>query len=128
MKTVLGTALLLLSTLSVSAQLRVSVQLYGPHADQLVEDCRNISAAGYGDKIALARCLGYLTGLIDGSGIASRQTPKTFPVCIPGEATQSELAKVVVKYGDDHPEYLHQEAANFVNDALKKAFPCSAPK
>lgn len=128
MKINIGAAVLLLCTFSLSGQVRKSVTLYGPHADKLVEACRDISARDSGVSSNYSWCLGFLAGLVDGSEVASRQTPRTFPVCIPLEATIGETAKIIVKYGDDHPEYLHQEAVNFANEALKRAFPCPLSK
>ena len=49
-----------------------------------------------------------------------------FPVCFPSGVNATQLAKIVVKYGDDHPEKLNIGSAAFVIIALQEAFPCPA--
>lgn len=70
-------------------------------------------------------CIGYIFGLVDGSVLGSRGEQQRFVACIPAEAPIGELVKVVVKYGDDHPENLHKHSILFLKDALQHGFPCS---
>ncbi|MGB8581634.1 MAG: Rap1a/Tai family immunity protein [Candidatus Sulfotelmatobacter sp.] len=71
-------------------------------------------------------CMGFIQGVIDSDTIA--HTDKNgHPVgrlCVPAEASERQLAKIVVKYGDDHPQQLHFPAAVIVLLAMKEAFPC----
>ena len=46
------------------------------------------------------------------------------PACIPEEATNFELARVVVKYLNDHPNQLHKSYRLLVMLALEDAYPC----
>jgi Ssp1 endopeptidase immunity protein Rap1a len=50
--------------------------------------------------------------------------PKDNTYRLPDNASVSQLAKVVTKYGHDHPEELNQSALLIVNNAFTRAFPC----
>jgi hypothetical protein len=78
------------------------------------------------DAQALSFCFGYLLGVIDmhnviagGSGHLNETN-----YCIPANASRAQLAKVVVKYGDDHPEELNQAGLILISDAFAHGFPC----
>ena len=45
--------------------------------------------------------------------------------CVPTDASDGQLVKVVTKYLNEHPEELHTDAAGLVANALQDAFPCS---
>lgn len=67
-------------------------------------------------------CLGYLGGSSDAlilfnSGNAPR-------ACLPAGGTHGETQAVVMKYLQDHPEYLHRPALDIVVSALASAYPC----
>ena len=53
-----------------------------------------------------------------------RSTPK---MCLPANSS-SEWPLVFLKYMDNHPNRLHEEAADTVWDAFVEAYPCKAPK
>jgi hypothetical protein len=46
--------------------------------------------------------------------------------CVPESATLFQVAKVVLKYMDDHPSKLDQEFPRLAAQALRLAWPCSA--
>lgn len=72
-------------------------------------------------------CMGFIQGIIDTDTIAHTDEnghPTGPKLCVPAEASERQLAKVVVKYGDDHPEQLHLPAVVIVLLAMKGAFPC----
>lgn len=72
-------------------------------------------------------CMGFIQGIIDSDTIAHTDKnghPVGRNLCVPTEASEGQLAKIVVKYGDDHPEQLHLPAAVIVLLAMKNAFPC----
>lgn len=48
--------------------------------------------------------------------------------CWPNGATPVQIAKIVTKYLDAHPEKLHLPAAQLIYDATYEAFPCPAEK
>lgn len=47
--------------------------------------------------------------------------------CIPEKAPIIQVARVVVKWLREHPERLHELKSVLTEDALKDAFPCTAP-
>ncbi len=65
-------------------------------------------------------CLFYVSGVLDGFQIGDSTTK----ICIPSEASLGELALVVSKYLNQHPERLHNPPQYLVIDALHAAFPC----
>jgi hypothetical protein len=81
---------------------------------------------GHGDAIDLATCNGYVSGVVDGGLVASAGNENgRYPLCVPSEVTRLELVRVVLKYGNDHPEKLHWLAGRLVVEALSTAFPCT---
>jgi hypothetical protein len=71
-------------------------------------------------------CMGYLLGLNDAMNFnnAKLEAPQRI-YCVPPESVTSwQIQLVVIKYLEDHPEKLHEEAVVGVMDALTKAFPC----
>lgn len=106
---------------------RFPTTMFGGHANELVEECRNISPTSQtaDNAVSIADCMGYITGVIDGSVLVAKADPKNLPLCIPVSVTKGQLIKVVVKYADDHPENLHWIAGRFVMAALEQAFPCT---
>jgi hypothetical protein len=65
-------------------------------------------------------CLFYVSGVLDGFQIGDRATK----LCVPSGASLGELALVVSKYLDRHPEKLHNPPQYLIIDALHTAFPC----
>ena len=59
-------------------------------------------------------CVYYVQGIAEGAYF-----------CIPVGVTPPDLAAVVVKYGEDHPERLHLSRGEFVKEAFDKSYPCS---
>jgi hypothetical protein len=106
--------------------------------NELVHACEVAIPTQIEDKdwIEAFYCLGYLSGARAAIGferdinyaesvVRPKQTgPPVFRICIPEEATQDQLAKVVVKYLNDHPERLHEDAFLLVFAAYSDAFPC----
>jgi hypothetical protein len=44
--------------------------------------------------------------------------------CIPSDVNAEQMGRVIAKFGDDHPEKLHEKTFLFAAEALKSAFPC----
>lgn len=81
-----------------------------------------------GDKTAIhdvQRCSLFIVGFADGIAVAKTVHPADGFFCLPDRMSQEELTRVVLKYGDGHPEMLHLTAAVFVMKALGEAYPCS---
>jgi len=81
-----------------------------------------------GDNLKAGECAGYLKGFIEGwdlNGFAS----DGIRLCFPAGVTTGQLAKIVNKYLNDHPEELHLDAANLLIHILSdKDFSCPASK
>jgi hypothetical protein len=70
----------------------------------------------------------YLRGFTDGFGAAliGLNDSKQVAFCPPKEVTVSQMAKVVVKFGNDHPEKLSMPAFLFTLVTLREAYPYQA--
>jgi hypothetical protein len=99
----------------------------GITADALVKNCRNITLldkTGNGNALQAGLCSGYIAGFVDGTYIGKVHGHLPIPYCLPPNVTNDELAKVVIKYADQHPEQLHETAPYFIAKALSVTFPC----
>ena len=84
-----------------------NIPLYYFTGSRLVEICES----GVNGKASF--CMGYIAGVVDST-----------LVCAPVGAELGQLRRVTTKYLQDHPERLHELAADLVADALAQAFPC----
>ena len=70
-------------------------------------------------------CLGFIHG--NGATLDFAQGyygKNDSPYCIPDGVTNGQVAHVIVKYLEDHPERLHESDIGLVFHALRAAFPC----
>lgn len=109
------------------------VAVRGGSAETLLNDCSAVNqmdpqtnAVPAKDVQRIQFCFGYVLGVIDMHSImaAGSGRVKDTNYCIPANASWPQLAKVVVKYGNDHPEVLNQAALILISDAFSQAFPC----
>ena len=70
------------------------------------------------------RCWGFMRAVQALSTFSNDGADSVLNTCIPTESTLSQLVRVVVRYGQQHPEKLHQDAGDFAVNALVNAFPC----
>ncbi len=108
------------------------IKLHGlrlPRAEGLVRDCKGVENMDLDkltvpakDATGIGLCLGYIAGISDIDKLEAVVHDNR--MCVPDDASGTQLAKVIVKYGDDHPEELNEPGAIFVLLALKNAFPC----
>jgi hypothetical protein len=116
-----------------------SITFRAGHGEELVTSCRapDDVERSVGGSIPMkdlleefkrsGTCMGFIQGVIDSDTIAHTDSsghPAGRNLCVPAEASGRQLAKIVVKYGDDHPQQLHFPAAVIVILAMKDAFPC----
>jgi len=114
--------LLLVVLLFSSGQARATrnVFLVG---NKLLEVCEaHISETGSAAKGNI--CVGYITGISDAQGLFVDWRGIKPSWCLPLEATSNQLVRVVTKYLQEHPEYLHLTADGLIGNALKASFPC----
>ena len=81
-------------------------------------------------------CFGFVNGFLEGFDASTLAASKTYAeylesrtsyICIPEEATIGQDIRVIIKWLNEHPERLHEDAGALIFIALKTAFPC-APK
>ncbi len=83
--------------------------IYGPSGAELVADCRNVVLAEQGkgsDGMRSMKCMSYVAGVIDTSSLSAAADTQT-PFCIPIQVHMPQIVKMVVKFGDEHPENLN---------------------
>jgi hypothetical protein len=123
--------LILFFPIGSHAQDYVRVYLRGGNAEDLVNHCAGVvrmegKDAPAKDAPGLSYCFGYISGVVDMrntlNAFSSSSNAATF--CVPDDASITQLAKIVVKYGNDHPEGLNRPALSFVTDALIQSFRC----
>lgn len=109
------------------------IRVHGGGAEALVNDCAAVdrvdtqtNKAPIKDIQGIQYCFGYIFGVVDMRDIltASLPNPKDGAYCIPDNASATQLAKVVARYGNEHPEELNQAALLLVSNAFIKSFPC----
>jgi hypothetical protein len=66
-------------------------------------------------------CSAYVAGIAE---VVTNEDYKGYRACIPWGADVLQLAAVIKKYLNDHPEELHYNGAGIVAKALGLAFPC----
>jgi hypothetical protein len=110
---------------------KVILPYYGGQAETLARDCKLAEKAnldrmvyqGPPDEISrVMYCLGFVGGIVDAETVNGVAQRKRF--CVPDAATGGQLAKVIAKYGDYHPEKLYMPGVWFTFAALESAFPC----
>ena len=76
--------------------------------------------------VGMFRCSGYLAGIVDANAIVSGMRGKPAALfCLPDTGLENEqVIRIVVKYLNDHPEHLHEQARMGAIIALRLAFPC----
>ena len=95
-----------------------------PFADgnELHDECATaIVSSGYYEG---GHCFGMIEAYLQ---LSSQLSPRYFPAhCIPEAVTFGQMAKVVVRYLDQHPEQLHLMATLVIAKATHDGFPCRA--
>jgi hypothetical protein len=81
------------------------------------------AAANREKSIEAGQCIGFLNGFQQMAAMLEPVAGVKL-ACLPDGSTPTQLAKVVVRYLDQHPEKLHLPAAQLVYDATAEAFPC----
>jgi len=111
----------------------VPLHVYGGKAEDLVNECMAVDrmdpATGtvpVKDAQGIGLCFGYLSVVVDVHNVLNVESPNGGSYCIPENASITQLAKVVLKYGDDHPEILNQPAIGLVGFAFVQSFPCKS--
>ena len=136
MRLLIVVIMVILSTYAFSASVvgqDSGAYIRGGSAEDFVNDCAAVDrmdnqakTVPLKDVQGLSYCFGYILGLVDMRNTlnAVMPTARTGSYCVPNNASQTQLAKIVTRYGDAHPEELNQPAIVIVTDALVQSFPC----
>jgi hypothetical protein len=68
-------------------------------------------------------CIGYIGGALDDYALLVSEGNSK--VCVPVGIPTTQLARIVLKYLNEHPDKLHYHGGELVILALSKSFPCS---
>ena len=73
------------------------------------------------EMVSAAGCIGYVQGFREALAVA--KLVGVLP-CVPGKATNGQLARVIVKHLEENPQNLHHAKSAGAYAALIKAYPC----
>ena len=94
--------------------------LAGDHLLEMCEAYISKTNAAKGNE-----CLGYVMGVADAEGSFVDWELMEKRSCIPDkDIKSSQLVRVVTKYLQENPQYLHIAASDLVGNAFYLAFPC----
>lgn len=92
----------------------------------LYQSCRMASqdetSLSANDHVEYASCLMFVTGVTMGFELGSKTR------CVPTGTTNTQLALVVYRFLDTHPELLHYSPGVLTIKAIQQAFACSAKR
>jgi ATP-dependent DNA ligase len=94
---------------------------------EILGACREIaSATSTKDELSEEpRMIGHCAGVIEALMVTSRLYSDGTKFCSPENASTSQGPKVLVKFLDEHPQALNEQAIILVLMAFKVAWPCS---
>jgi hypothetical protein len=96
---------------------------------QVVQRQMNHADLQFDDYILVGHCLGYITGARETYALWSEYSRRSnganpAPVCIPGKATNQELAMVALKYINGNPTKMHERYQLVLLYAFAESYPC----
>ena len=77
--------------------------------------------------IGAAFCLGFIEGAVNGIQVAiavNVEKKEDRPFCVPEGVTNSQKAKILVKYLNENPKLLHKGRLYLTIKAFVEAYPC----
>lgn len=80
-----------------------------------------------GEALKAGVCIGFIDGWLQLAMMLKPPLVSQELFCPPKGVTNQQVIDIVVKYMNDHPEKLHQPAAQILYDAISDSFPCSKP-
>jgi hypothetical protein len=104
-------------------------------ANDILTSCeallRNFKPLG-GEQMSIpnqgAQCANYISAFQGLSALIENNNDgdgRILKICAPPESTLVQFIRIYVNYAQANPRLLHQNAAELVLAALRKAFPCS---
>lgn len=72
------------------------------------------------------QCHGYIQGFLSGVSFGSygSQAENSRMFCVPEGVTSQQIARVAIKFIDDHPRFEHTDALPFMIGIMASNFPC----
>jgi hypothetical protein len=117
-RTIICAAMLALATTSVHA-----AEDYTETANFMLPYCRILATKAAFSSIENAHFSGICDGTVHSIAVMmSERGP--YVACIPGAATVDQVTRVVVRYGELHPEKTHMLFVQFVINAIHDTWPC----
>jgi hypothetical protein len=90
--------------------------------DALIDSCKALALDGDSTSVLAAFKAGICYGYLEGFSWFLVQDGN---ISIPSNVTNKQAALVIIKYGDDHPERLHEDALTFYLQAMEHAWPAA---
>jgi hypothetical protein len=121
MKTTLGALVILAATMAGHPATADSTD---HSANYYLPGCRDFANKQFAKEPFLQ---GECVGILEGSSILSGDLAPVFVYnssCVPDEVTLSQMAAVVVRWFDQHPERWHEDFRALALLALHDAWPC----
>ena len=118
---------------TLTGTLHAAVDTPGESGNAFLRMCSVIDKDDAGktgrEKMQEVACVGYINGVGDGveASITFAQVQNSSvrkPYCLPSDAENGQLVRIVLKYVKGHPELAHMPTAGLVMLALQEAFPC----
>jgi Rap1a immunity proteins len=86
------------------------------------------------DEMHIVACSAYVEGVVDGvnaeigfsKSVVGKESPK--PYCLPKDAENGQLIRMILKYVRNHPEEAHKITSVLIVETLLEAFPCGSKK
>lgn len=89
---------------------------------QLLSLC-TANLGGQGNPMEAAECLGFVVGVADTFDCVEKNHGYTWNSSV--QASQPQLAGIVINYLQNHPAALNEEAHRAIGAALQESFPCT---
>ena len=86
-------------------------------------DFRGAMDGGICETFVWGVVVGFVSGIAYQTGYSRSPTKIKATFCLPAASTEEQLARVVTKYLNDHPEQLNENAAWLILNAISAAFP-----
>lgn len=96
--------------------------------NKLLSQCkiaiRGNAGADTNDAFQAGLCFGLVQGIHETLLTYDNDLPKEKRICIPDGITKNQSVKIVYKFLEDNPKYLHELETILVIAAFQDAFPC----
>jgi len=97
--------------------------------DQLLFMLTGEASSSFQTNVNRYRAMGYIQGLLDSYTVFSTRDPSLNIYCMPVKGVSSSQArKVIIKWLEEHPQRLDEQARLLVFHALAEAYPCITQK